>query len=353
MQYTQILKKYRFWIGLSIIILICVIGLKWMAHPKQTSTDPKPLLSVTVVKPEQKTVEAPLHISGLTIAREEILVVSELSGLRVEEVLAQVGQAVKKGQLLATLNRESLTNQVNQLSHEYARIFDEYQRVEKLKDTGAFSKQALIQKQAESRSVKARLDDAKLNLSRTNVIAPKEGVIFERKAVMGDMVHTNQPLYRIAYGDIEFQADVPEAHLGSIKVGQKVKILFSGYAHPLEGSVRLIEPNIDYASRTAVIRIALDKQAIEFPVGLFGQAEIIVDTIQGSVLPETALQQDSMGHYVWKIDNQNRALRLPVTVKLHSHGYIIVDTLEPNSKIVAKAGAFIAKGEELKIVEAQ
>lgn len=353
MQYTQIFQKYRFWIGLGIVILIFGIGLKWMAQPKKVTTNTKPLLSVTVIEPQQKTVEAPLHISGLTVAREEVLVVSELSGLRIEEVLAQVGQAVKKGELLATLNRESLTNQVNQLSHEYARVFDEYERIEKLKDTGAFSKQVLIQKQSESQAVKARLDDAKLNLYRTNVIAPKDGIIFERKAVMGDMVHANQPLYRIAYGDIEFEADVPEAHLASIQVGQKVKILFSGHPQLLEGSVRLIAPNIDYASRTAVIRIALDKQPIHFPVGLFGQAEIIIGTVKGSVLPETALQQDSVGTYIWKLDTQNKAMRLPVSVKLRNHGYIIVEPLDPHSKIVAKAGAFISKGEQLKVVEAQ
>lgn len=353
MQYKQILKKYRFWIGLGIVILIFAIALKWGTHPKKMDTNLKPLLSVTVVEPQEKTVEAPLHISGLTTAREEILVVSELSGLRVEEIFAQVGQRVKKGELLATLNTESLKNQVNQLSHEYARVFDEYQRIEKLKDTGVFSKQTLIQKKAESQAVKARLDDAKLNLFRTNVIAPKDGIIFERKAVIGDMVHANQPLYRIAHGDIEFEADVPEAHLASIKAAQKVKIVFSGQQQPLEGSVRLIAPNIDYASRTAGIRIVLDKQNIQLPVGLFGQAEIIIDTVKGSVLPETALQQDSIGSYVWSVDTYNKAVRLPVNVKLRNHGYIIVDSLDPKIKIVAKAGAFITKDEQLKVVEAQ
>lgn len=347
----RLFVKYRFWIVTTLLVLLFIGGMKWLSLSKKPNNNIKPLLSVTVIDPQIQTVGAHLHLSGLTVAREEVLVVSELSGVRVQDVLAEPGQVVKKGQILAVLNRESLTNQVNQLSHEYARVLDEYERAEKLKESGTISQQALIQKRADSQAVKARLDDAKLSLSRTNVVAPKEGIIFARKAAIGDVVNVNQPLYRIAHGDIEFEADVPEANLVNIHAGQKVKLAFSGHPELLDGTVRLIAPSIDYASRTAPIRIALDQKKLNFPVGLFGQAEIIVNQVKGLDLPETALQQDSAGSYVWGLDKENKAIRIPVNVQLRSQGRIIVAPFEPHARIVAKAGAFVKKGEQLKVVE--
>lgn len=346
---TKFILKYRFWFITVAIILMFFIGLKACTKPKSPPKKLNSSLSVTVVKPQTQALEAHLHLSGMTVARETVLVVSELSGLRIQEKFADVGQKVKKGQLLATLNRESLTHQVNQLSNEYLRVLDEYQRIEKLKAMGAISQQLLVQKKAETQIAKAKLEDAQLNLSRTHVIAPKEGIIFESKAALGDAVNTSQPLYRIAHGDIEFQADVPEANLGSIQLGQAVKLVFSGHPEVFSGKVRLIEPNINYSSRTAVIRIALDK-APNFPIGLFGQAEIATTKVEGFVLPDTALQQDSMGTYVWALDKNNKAFRIPVTIKLRSNGHIVVDPFD-NHNIVAKAGAFVKKGDLLQVVE--
>lgn len=347
--------KHRFWFITALVVLIFFAGLKWGTKSKKIeSQTSKSSLTVTVVEPHLETVEAELHLSGLTVPQEEVLVVSELSGLRVQEVFAQVGQKVKKGQVLASLDKESLTHQVAQLSGEYARVYDEYQRFEKLKHTGAISQHIMSQKKADCDIAKARLDDAKLNLHRTNVVAPKDGIIFERKASIGDAVGANQPLYRIAHGNIEFQADVPEASLTNIQVGQKVKLIFSGHPKALMGSVRLIAPNINYMSRTAAIRISLDKQddALHFPIGLYGQAEIVTGQIEGFSLPETALQQDSMGSYVWGLDKQSKAIRLPVNVTLHTNGRVVIKTFEPGLKVVAKAGAFVKKGESLDTVEA-
>lgn len=346
---TKFILKYRFWLITAAIILVFFIGLKACTKPKTPPKKPPSSLSVTVVKPQSQALEAHLHLSGMTVARETVLVVSELSGVRIQEVLADVGQKVQKGQRLAILNRESLTHQVNQLSNEYLRVLDEFQRVEKLKASGAISQQLLIQKKAETQIAKAKLEDAQLNLSRTNVVAPKEGIIFESKAALGDAVNASQPLYRIAHGGIEFQADVPEASLATIRLGQAVKLVFSGHPDVLSGKVRLIEPSINYTSRTAVIRIALDK-AMNFPVGLFGQAEIATTKVEGFVLPETVLQQDSIGTYVWALDKHNKALRMPVNVKLRNAGRIVVDPFDFH-RIVAKAGAFVKKGDLLQVVE--
>lgn len=347
-------SKHRFWLMLGIVICLFSTGLACIHFFKKAPHSEPALLRVTVIEPVIKTVDAQVHLSGLTVPREEIVVMSELSGLHVQAVFAQVGNVVKKGQLLARLNKEGLAHQVAQLSYEYGRVLDEYQRMNKLKDTGAFSKQTLIQKQAESNLAKDRLEDAKLNVSKTEVLAPQDGLIFERKAVIGEVVHAHDPLYRIAHGGIEFQADVPEAALANIQIGQKVTITFSGHNTPIDGNVRLIEPNIDYASRTARIRIQLDNKKEPLPIGLFGQAQIITQALTGAVVPQSAVHQDSHGFYVWVIDAHSKAHRMAVHIKLRNQGSIIIEPLVPfkaHTHIVAKAGAFVSEGEKLDIVK--
>jgi len=349
-----LMSKHRFWVIILLVIALFALALLSLHFLKSTPHTEPMLLRVTVIEPQVKTVDSQLHLSGLTVPREEIVVMSELSGLHVQAIYAQVGNVVKKGQLLARLNKEGLGHQVAQLSYEYGRVLDEYERMNKLKETGAISKQAIIQKQAESNLAKDRLEDAKLNLSKTEVIAPQEGFIFERKATIGEVVHAHEPLYRIAHGGIEFQADVPEAALANIKIGQKVTIAFSGYKNSIGGMVRLIEPNIDYTSRTARIRIQLDNKTELLPIGLFGQAEIITQALTGLVLPQSAVQQDSQGFYVWIIDKEHKAQRAPINIKLRKQDMVIAEPLkafEPHTLIVAKAGAFVTQGEKLDIVK--
>jgi HlyD family secretion protein len=308
-------------------------------------------LSVTVITPQQGSLSDRISATGMTIPREEIEVITELSGVRVREVLVDVGDVIKKGQKLAVLDGESLGNQFVQLKSDYERARDAFARVDSIKDTGAVSKQMVTEKRTAMQSAKASLDDAQLNLKRSTIIAPEAGVIFERKAIIGGLVSNSEPLFRIArHNEIEMEAMVPETALASLSVDQPVSITLTGNAATIDGAIRLITPRIDNATRMATIRISL-KNADNISVGLFAIAQIMQSARDGWLLPKATIQKDSSGDFVWVLNTENKAERLPVTVILRGDEQVMVESISQGARVVARAGAFIKDGDSINVVE--
>ena len=336
-----------------IVIVIAAIygGVKWLGKGESEIASSVAALSVTVVSPQQGAITQQLSVTGMTIPREEILVITELSGIRVKEVYADVGDVVKKGQKLAVLDGESLANQLAQLQSDYDRAADEFKRVDAIKTTGAVSRESVTQKRTAMQAAKARLEDAELNLKRSTIIAPEAGIVFERKAALGALINASEPLFRIAQkGLIEVEASVPEADLHTLKIGQNANITLTGVAEPISAKIRLIAPRIDSATRTANIRIHLPNDGA-VPVGLFANATITTSEKQGVILPATAILQDSEGSFVWKLDEAKKAVRLPVTVTLYENDSVMLDDIPTDISVIARAGAFIKEGDAVNVVE--
>jgi HlyD family secretion protein len=309
--------------------------------------------SVTVVTPRREPIAETLPISGVTVPREEIRVTTELAGVRVLEVLVDVGERVTRGQPLALLDGQSLAIQLAQMEIDYARTLDAFSRVEGIKATGAVSRQLVLEKRLEMQMAKAKRDEGELNLKRCAILAPEDGVIFERNAVIGGLITGSEPLFRIARrADIEMEGMVPEAVLARLKPGQLVSVSLTGEGTPRVGTVRLVRPQVDQATRMAAVRIELPR-AHFIPVGLFAEACIVLPEREGLLLPQTALQQDSAGDFVWVLGADNRAERLPVQVTLHAGDRVLVDSMPPAVRVVARAGAFITAGDRLRVAEEQ
>lgn len=341
----------RFIIFLAISAIVAYGTITLLKEGKDPSKGDNASLSVTIVHPQQGKMAETISATGVTIPREEIQVMTELSNVRVQDVLADVGDSVKKGQKLAILDGKSLVNQLTQLESDYERALDIFSRTNAMKNSGIVSKQAVVEKRTAMQAAKALRDNAKLDLERSTIIAPEDGVIFERNAIIGKLITTSDPLFRIArYSEIEMEATVPESVLSTLRANQPVSIILTGQNTPIEGKIRLITPKVDNTTRMAAIRIKLQTQN-PLPVGLFANVRIIQSEHKGMLLPKTALQQDSAGDFIWVLDSKNKAERLPIKVSLLNDEQVMVDTLAPDIRIVARAGAFIKEGDHVHVVE--
>ena len=338
----------------AILIAICAALLfgAFALFKDESTPSPKeaPALSVTIAKPQLGRMAETISATGMTIPREEIQVMTELSSVRVRDVLVDVGDSVKKGQKLALLDGVSLAYQTLPLKSDYERARDAFSRVDKIKESGAVSKQLVQEKRAEMQAAKAKLDDAELSLKRSAILAPEAGVIFERKAVIGGLVTASEPLFRIARRrEIEMEALVPEAILSTLRPGQPASVTLAGESLSLEGTVRLVTPRVDKATRMAAIRIHLPgTQSV--PVGLFASARIVLSEREGMLLPKTTLQHDGGGDFVWAVSVDSRAERRPVTVTLTDEKQVLVEALPFYLRVVARAGAFIKEGDRVHAV---
>lgn len=342
----------------SVVAAICAGTLAWIRVNGQpelhsSAATVKPVLTVSVIAAERKTLDDNIHVLGMTVPREDVVVIPDLTGLRIREVYAELGDYVKKGQKLALLDSESLQIQFQGLQTEFERTRDEYARVQALQPSGNVSKESLAQRRAAYELARSRLQDAELSIHRTQIVAPTNGLIYERNAFIGGLVNGNEPLFRIAKdGEVEMEASVPEAMIRRLRPSMPVILEMAGNSSPLSGNVRFITPRVDNTSRAAGVRISFKREGAT-PVGVFCEASITVAKVGGWVLPGTTLQQDTQGMYVWYVNPEGNVMRKPVTVVIRTPDSVVVKEMIGDVPIVAKAGSFLKEGDFVTVAKGE
>jgi HlyD family secretion protein len=152
-------------------------------------------------------------------------------------------------------------------------------------------------------------------------------------------------LFRLARrGEIEVQAAVPETLARRVRPDIPVSLKIAGDLVSVTGSVRFITPRVDRESRAMDVRIRFKRDGFT-PVGVFCEASITAAQVGGWVLPETALQRDTRGVFVWEVSSQQNVIRKPVTVVVRTPKSVVVEEALGDQLIVARAGSFLKEGD--------
>lgn len=351
-----------------------------------------PAIQVTEVRTD--VVRDRIFGTGLIGPVDQIYVQPQVEGQAIEEILAEVGDTVAAGQVLARLSGSALALQESQLNASRAAAeaaiaqaeaqrveaqatFDEaqrvYERTAALREQGTASQaqadqaeasatsararvtvaeQGLSSAQAQLELVDAQIADVELQQSRTQIKAPVAGRIVARNAQIGAIATAGaQPLFVIDRdGQLELRADLAEQDVLRLAAGMPATLKVVGLAQPLTGKVRLVEPTVDTASRLGRVRIAIDPGATVVS-GLFAEAEIIAAEREALTVPVTAVSTGAEGASVLKVDADGRVSRVAVKTGIRDGGVIeIVEGLSPGDRVVARAGAFVRDGDRVKPV---
>jgi HlyD family secretion protein len=328
-----------------------MIGARGDTTPASAAQRVQAMLTVSVIRPERKTIDDVVHVVGQTRSRDEVMVIPELTGLRVLRIDAEVGDVVRAGQTLAILDGKRQDIERDGLRSEYERTRGEYERARTLVTSQLISREFFKQKQSAYEQARADYDNAKLDVQRTRVVAPAGGLVYRRSATIGGLTDGSVALFEIAKdGVIEMEASVPETMVGRLRPGMPVSVEVAGGSGAIAGDIRLISPNVDNLSRVAAVRVRIhDTNGLQ--VGAFAQAKIDVAKVDGWLIPRSALQQDASGPYVWRVDNKGAVSRLPVTPSIQNAQSVIVAESLDGSNIVAKAGPFLRENDRVRIAK--
>ena len=353
--------------------------------------------AVTVVKAARAQLKELVLVTGTLVPRLEVLVSPEIEGQRVVELLADEGDRVSEGQVLARLERQTLESQLAQwdatlvksaASIDQARsniVAAEARRVEAtnaldrarpLGKSGVLAEATLDQREATARTAVAQLRvaedglkvaeaerlqieaqrrDVVWKLSRTEVRAPVAGIVSRRSARLGAVASGSamaQPMFHmIANGAIELEADVPEVDLARLKPGMASTLSVMGSSE-LTGKIRLVSPEVDKASRLGRVRISLpDDAAVR--IGSFGRGNILVRSGEGIAIPSSALLFGASGTYV-QIVEANRVVSRKVMLGMQSGDVVeITSGLAEGEVVVARSGTFLRAGDLVTPVESR
>ncbi len=341
------------------------LGARAADDKKPAAAAPKPALTVTVTLPQTTSLQMRVSANGNIAAWQEASVGTETNGLRLAQVLVNVGDVVKRGQVLATFAPETVQADVAQLRASVAEAEATLaeaqanaQRARDLQASGALSAQQINQYFTAERTAQARLQAQQamarvqqLRLGQTQVLAPDNGIISARSATVGAVLPAGQELFRmIRQGRLEWRAEVPSADLASLKPGQQVVVTPPNVA-PLKGKVRVVGPTVDPQTRNALVYVDLPSPGAA-RAGMFARGEFEIGAGSAMTLPQSAVQLRDGFSYVLRLGPDSRVIESKIRVGRRSGDRIeVLDGLQPDARVVATGGGFLGDGDTVRVVE--
>ena len=344
--------------------------------------------SVTVVASAMGPIAETATLTGTLVAKEEVLVSPQIDGVAIVALLAEEGDRVVAGQVLARLSREvleaTLAQNSAQMAHAEGAIAQataniaETQanreqadlalaRTRDLLAGGNASREVFEQRQATARMMAARIasnqnaqrlaeadralalaqrQELQVKLDRTELRAPVAGIVSRRTARLGAVVAgSGDALFRIIQdGAVELEADVPELLLARLRPGQPAKVVTVDGTRT--GRVRLVSPEVSRTTRLGRVRVALDGD--EAPViGSFARASVEVARRDGVLTPLSSVLFQPGGAVVQVVRDgvvETRAVQVGLRSGARAE---IVSGLVAGESVVAISGTFIRGGDRV------
>jgi RND family efflux transporter MFP subunit len=321
------------------------------------------LSTVTIAIPGRQSIERAITGTGSLAARREMPVGVAGEGGMVTRVLVEPGAWVGAGQVLATVDR-SVQSQTAQSQAANIRVAQadlgiaqaELDRARQLVARGFVSKADIDRKTATRDSAAARVRVAQAQFAeisarnrRLDIRAPAAGLVLTRQVEPGQIISSGSgTLFRIAQGgQMEMRAQLSEADLQRIGAGVRAEVTPVGTTQVFTGQVWQVSPVIDPQTRQGIARIALSYDKALRPGG-FASARIIAGGQVAPLLPQSAVQSDAKGNFVFVLNAKDEAERRAITTgDVSDAGVAITSGLTGAERVVLTAGAFLNPGQKV------
>ena len=360
--------------GVLVLLAIVFVAVSVLRGPPASSAVPvtgplqdRASLTVALAAPAQVNWQETMQVAGGIHAWQEASVGAEVSGLRLVQVNVDVGDQVRRGQLLARFDDATMLAAVNQQKAVLAQVqasAAEAQanaaRAASLRKNGALSEQNIVQYEtrarvalAEVESARARLHSQELALSYTRVLAPDDGVISSRSAMLGSVAGPGTELFRLVRQNrIEWRAEVPAAQLARIQIGQSVTVeLQDGTS--VVGTVRQIAPMLNENTRVGIAYVELDPaNPGSARPGMYANGTIALGARPAMTVPASAIVLRDGHEYVFTVDANQQVVQNKVTIGRRSGSDVeIVSGLDANMGVVTSGAPFLNDGDLVRVSE--
>jgi RND family efflux transporter MFP subunit len=318
---------------------------------------------VTVIRPGVSAVSMTVGATGTLAARREMPIGVVGEGGEVVAVLVEPGDWVRAGQVLTRVERSVQSQQRASLaaSLEVARADarlaqNDLERAKALLPRGFISKADLDRKvatrdaaDARVRVAEAQLQEQQARIGRLDITAPAAGLVLTRAVEPGQVIGSGSGvLFRLAKGgEMEMLAKIGESDLARLSAGARASVTPVGGEQSFEGQVWQISPVIDPQTRQGIARIALSYHK-ELRPGGFASTKIVSRMAEAPILPESAIQNDDNGSFVYIVNDKDIVERRPVKIgQVSASGVSITEGLTGKERVVTLAGGFLNVGQKV------
>ena len=348
-----------------VLFLLLLLGLSsaWADNgPAETS---RPALTVSVQQVNFVEMERTLSATGNIRPWQDASVSVQTTGLRLKEVFADVGDIVQAGQLLAKFDDTIIRTEIDQTraaiiqaQASLEQATQNARRIRRIMGSGAVSQQEADQvlatekiNQAQLSSAQAALVGQTQRLAHTRLLAPYDGVVSAKSAVLGAVYNPGQELFHlIVQNKLQWEASVSSRHLSALEPGTKVLMHVREDVFA-EGTVRQQSPALNEQTRQAIVYVDIVPGA-QVKAGMFIKGDFKLGTSKVIALPRQALVLRDGFYYVFVLENNNRvSLRKIEIGQSLPDGVEVLAGLVSGETIVVKGARFLEDGDMVRVAE--
>ena len=332
--------------AIASLMLICCLAL--MGCNKQNTAVEQEVPLVMVTQPSSLHTEQKSY-AGEVQARQQTALAFRVAG-QVTQRFVDVGDQVKVGQVLATLDVQDAALQLNaaraqlESAESAAKVAsDELQRFQQLLPMNAVSRSQYDAVKNQHQHAMAQLKQAQSNYAVSSnqtaynqLRATKNGVITERFIEVGQVLPAGQVAYQLAIaGEREVVIGVPEQAVTDIKVGQAATVsLWSQPDTRLAGTVREISPAADQ-SRTFKVKVALRENNANIQLGQSARVFLTRQAHQGLYVPLSSVSATEQQAFVLVLQPDSTVRQVPVSLGAYGRDSVpVLSGLQPQDYVV-------------------
>ncbi len=360
-------RRWPFVLGAALLLAGGAFAWQKLANPPPApapvAAAPAPALTVSVTPATSRSISAMVAGDGSIVAWQELVISTEIGGLRIIRAPVEEGDLVRAGQLLAALDDSVLAAQLAQADAainessafiEFARA--EQARAEELLRSNTGSRQVAEQRQSATRQAEARLvsararrDEVVARQAQTQILAPTDGIISRVSVRIGAVTAVGQEMFRIIRdGRLELEARVPELELAALRAGQPVVVRHGG--RNIAAELRIVAPVVAADTRLGIARVALPPDSGLRP-GMFARAEITGARREVVLVPASSVVfREGAPQAFVLAEGQSRVAMRRLVAGARQDGMVeILEGLRAGERVVTAGAGFLADGDLVRI----
>ncbi len=240
---------------------------------------------------------------GSLLAEESVIIRPEIDG-RITRLHFQEGQSVKASDKLVTIDSTEYTAQLNAVKADLRTEQQRFDRLQELFEKEFISKEALDIQQGSVEKLAAKVEEAQSVLNKTQILAPFDGIVGLREVSPGAYVRAGSDIVSLENVEsIKVDFRIPEIYLSKFTANPKVSLKLDAYPQQIfRGNVYAVQPAVDEATRTVLMRARIANKKRKLKPGMFARVSLTLATrLDAITVPEEALWPQGTENYVFKV----------------------------------------------------
>jgi RND family efflux transporter MFP subunit len=257
---------------------------------------------VTTVKPKVGKFEHYVEVTGSVLSKKNVNISAEVSG-RVEEIVTREGMSVRKGQVIAIIDAESIERNLDEIKTQLELARTIFEKQERLWNQKIGTEIQYLEAKNRKETLEKNLASIELQKDRTTITAPFNGTVEELTVRVGELVQPGSPVVNfVGEDDLFIEGDISERFVGILNKGDSVSIYFPSIDKNIKTKVTAIGKIINPDNRTFKVEVFLPKVENVKPnmISVLNIRDYNVE--EAVVVPTYLILKDNQGSYVFVVE---------------------------------------------------